>query len=411
MNKPLENSDRLQYLVAARALALLLGIVFHASLSFMPMFIGWAVMDISTSSTVTLLVLVSHSFRLELFFLLAGYFSRMSCNRRGGYEFIKSRLLRLAMPFCLGWFVLRPLLVSGWQMGAQSMQGEVNVKNALDSAIATLTAIPKDLFVGTHLWFLYYLLLISFIVLVARYIVGLNTNLKKSVSSLLYLTIAAVCKSRYSLFILALPAATILWFMQTWGVDTPDKSLIPDAAVTLLYGYFFAFGWLLQGRQTLLQAFIQLNLSRVFICAIAIAITCWLSQYQMEKGHYYYVLLKFGFVITYAAMMWSLVSIVLGLCERFLNKPDKKLQYLAEASYWLYLIHLPIVIWLQIAFAELPLHWSVKLASICVITVGLSLMLYEFFVRSTFIGKALNGKRLQRSFLKLRFFSGQLRRR
>ena len=37
-------STRLHYLDATRAFALLLGIVFHASLSFMPVFIGWAVM-------------------------------------------------------------------------------------------------------------------------------------------------------------------------------------------------------------------------------------------------------------------------------------------------------------------------------------------------------------------------------
>ena len=42
-------STRLHYLDATRAFALLLGIVFHASLSFMPVFIGWAVMDVSTS--------------------------------------------------------------------------------------------------------------------------------------------------------------------------------------------------------------------------------------------------------------------------------------------------------------------------------------------------------------------------
>ena len=40
---------RLDYLDALRAFALILGVVFHAGLSFMPVFIGWAVMDINTS--------------------------------------------------------------------------------------------------------------------------------------------------------------------------------------------------------------------------------------------------------------------------------------------------------------------------------------------------------------------------
>jgi len=73
---------RLYYLDAVRAFALLLGIVFHASLSFTPMFLGWAVMDISTSPLVSTFMLVSHSFRMELFFLIAGFFSaRLSARR------------------------------------------------------------------------------------------------------------------------------------------------------------------------------------------------------------------------------------------------------------------------------------------------------------------------------------------
>lgn len=70
MNMLIHNSGRLDYLDAARAFALILGVVFHASLSFMPMYIGWAVMDVSTSSLVSFFVLVSHSFRMPLFFLL-----------------------------------------------------------------------------------------------------------------------------------------------------------------------------------------------------------------------------------------------------------------------------------------------------------------------------------------------------
>ena len=73
---PATTGPRLDYLDATRAFALLLGVVFHAVFSFSPYFMGWAVQDISTSPRVTDFFLVSHSFRMELFFLLAGFFSR-----------------------------------------------------------------------------------------------------------------------------------------------------------------------------------------------------------------------------------------------------------------------------------------------------------------------------------------------
>src|SRR5690606_9701583 len=139
----------------------ILGIIFHACISFMPIFIGWAVMDISTSSIVPLFMLISHSFRLALFFLIAGFFSHMKFHGEGVQTFLKSRGMRIAIPFIIGWFLLRPMLVSAWVMGAESMRGEANITNALKTGFASLGDLPKDLFVGTHLWFLYYLLLIS----------------------------------------------------------------------------------------------------------------------------------------------------------------------------------------------------------------------------------------------------------
>ena len=66
-----ENNIRLDYLDAVRSFALILGVIFHSSLSFMPVFIGWAVMDISTSGFVSIFMMIIHSFRMELFFQIA----------------------------------------------------------------------------------------------------------------------------------------------------------------------------------------------------------------------------------------------------------------------------------------------------------------------------------------------------
>jgi hypothetical protein len=62
----------------------------------------------------------------------------------------------------------------------------------------------------------------------------------------------------------------------------------------------------------------------------------------------------------------------------------------------MYLIHLPVVVWLQVALAEVPLHWSLKLPFISTITIAVSLLTYDLFVRSTFIGWVLNGRRRDR---------------
>src|SRR5690242_9405563 len=121
------DSPRLDYLDATRAFALVLGIVFHACLSFVPVFMGWAVQDVSTSPLVAMFMTVSHSFRMEAFFLLAGFFSHLTFHRKGAREFARARVLRIGVPFVLGWFILRPLIVSGWIMGSASLHGRVDV--------------------------------------------------------------------------------------------------------------------------------------------------------------------------------------------------------------------------------------------------------------------------------------------
>lgn len=387
------HNGRFDYLDAARAFALFMGIIFHASISFMPIFIGWAVMDISTSSIVSIFMMISHSFRLELFFLLAGFFSHMTFHREGVASFLQSRIMRIAIPFIIGWFILRPLLISGWIMGAESMRGEVDVLNALQAGFATLGDLPKDLLVGTHLWFLYYLLLISISAVLMHYLCSMHKPTAQKTIQLADTITHWLCSSRLAIFAVAIPTATCLWFMNYWGMDTPDKSLIPHIPVSIIYGGFFFFGWLLHRQTYLMERFTRLTWSKFALCLLAIVAANLLASFEIKLAHPQYQLLKTGFVFSYAIMMWSLVSLTIGLFKRFFDRSSRTIRYLADSSYWLYLIHLPIVIWLQIAFAELPLHWAIKLVAICTITIALSIALYDLFVRSTVIGIVLNGKR------------------
>ena len=379
-------NQRLDYLDAVRAFALLLGIVFHASLSFMPIFIGWAVMDISTSPLVALFVQVSHSFRMELFFLIAGFFGHMTLQRKGAGDYVLSRLTRIAIPFVAGWFLLRPLIYSGWVMGGESMRGEVDILNGLKTGFLSLSQLPQGLFVGTHLWFLYYLLLITAIVLAIDPLLGRRTNR----------AIAWLVKSRFSLLLLSLPTSVSLWFMSNWGMDTPDKSLIPHLPTLTVYCGFFSLGWLLHRQDGLVEQFSRISGGRVLLCLGSVVLSLWLSAFQLDMGHPHIRLIRLAYCLSYAVMMWSLVALVIGLFKRYLDKPSRAIRYLADASYWLYLVHLPIVLWLQIAFAELPMHWSLKLLVISLLTIGLSLLVYDLMVRPTLIGKILNGRKKER---------------
>ncbi len=362
----------------------------------MPMFIGWAVMDISTSSSVSLFVVIAHSFRMELFFLIAGFFSHMSFHNQGVHHFMRSRLVRIALPFVVGWFLLRPLLVSGWIIGGESMRGEATILNGLKAGFNSLEKLPTDLFVGTHLWFLYYLLLISALVLVLRYLLCRYKPLQHKVVQVSDSMMKWICHSNLAIFVLVIPTAACLWFMNHWSVDTPDKTLVPNIPVLLVYSAFFIVGWLLHRQPTLIEHYSRLTWGKLVLCLVGIIATSLIHNLGAKPAHPHYLIFKGSFVFAHAIMMWLLVALTIGFFRHFFNRPSKTIRYLADSSYWLYLIHLPIVIFLQIAFAEVPWHWSIKLASISLFTVFISIVIYDLLIRPTVIGQLLNGKRKPR---------------
>jgi glucan biosynthesis protein C len=63
----------------------------------------------------------------------------------------------------------------------------------------------------------------------------------------------------------------------------------------------------------------------------------------------------------------------------------------------MYLIHLPVVVWLQVAVAEVNAPWWLKLTGISLATIAIALVTYDLFVRSTWLGALLNGRRRDRA--------------
>ena len=386
-------STRLHYLDATRAFALLLGIVFHASLSFMPVFIGWAVMDVSTSYIAGGFALISHTFRMALFFLIAGFFSAMVLHKTRTRDFLQSRAVRLGVPFIVGWLLLRPLLVSGWIAGGQSMRGDVDISASLSQGFASLTNLPNELFVGTHLWFLYYLILFTLSAIALRSCVLRNSAVHEATLTVGNKLVRFLAGAKSAPILLAVPTACCLWWMNHWGIDTPDKSLVPLWPVFCLYFGCFLIGWAFQHNRERFQVYSRLSLSNGVFALISISVLIALTPYESQPGYECYLWVKALFCLAYGITMWTLIPLTLGLCKKLFSSPKAWIGYLSDASYWLYLIHLPLVVALQIAVAELPLHWSVKLAAVCAGTVIIGLGLYEIGVRKTRLGRLLNGRK------------------
>ena len=202
-------AERLHALDAVRGGALLLGVVFHATMSFLPGQQVWMVRD-EQSPALGVLFFVSHIFRMSLFFLLAGFFGRMSFHRRGFGGFVRDRLKRIGVPLVAFWPVLFPLIVVIFVWGVAWQYGLEATKEIPAPEGSVVETFPL-----THLWFLYVLLGLYAAALAGRGLVvtidrghGLRSGIDK--------VLRALVRSGLAPFVLAAPTCLALYAKEDW---------------------------------------------------------------------------------------------------------------------------------------------------------------------------------------------------
>jgi ABC-type multidrug transport system ATPase subunit/peptidoglycan/LPS O-acetylase OafA/YrhL len=389
--------DRLHSLDAVRAFALLLGVAFHAGFSFLPGLPPgiWAFNDSSPSTPIAVFLFVSHIFRMSLFFFVAGFFGRMLYQRGGARGFWTNRLKRILLPLIVGWVVLFPALAGVWMWGLTKTFG-----GTLPQAPANLPPPPPLAFPLTHLWFLYYLLVLyAALLLGRRMLVSIDRSgwLRRTVDSAVGLAV----RSTAAAVVLALPLTLALYVRETWfawfGVPTPDQSLLPEAASFVGFGTAIAFGWLTHRQRDLLDVWGRQWPLHAAGAVIATVASLWMAGLAPQLVPAPSGLPKLALAFSYSIAIWCWCFAVVGLAMRALSTENATVRYVADASYWIYLVHLPVVAALQVAVGDLPLHWSIKFPLILIASFTLLFATYRYLVRSTFIGQFLNGHRYRRT--------------
>jgi ABC-type multidrug transport system ATPase subunit/peptidoglycan/LPS O-acetylase OafA/YrhL len=380
---------RLHAFDAARGFALLLGVAFHAALSFMPGWPPglWAMSDVSTSPLLSDAAYVSHIFRMALFFFIAGFFARLLYQRRGARGFWANRGKRILVPLVGGWVVLFPLITWIWLVGMRKVfDGELP---EMPEMAAEPGAFPL-----THLWFLYQLLLIYAGFLAAR---ALFVRLDASgrLRGLVDRAVTASLRVPVAVLALGLPLAVVLARLPVWyywqAIPTPDRSLVPQLPATVGFGTAFVVGWLVHrapGTLAALAARWHLHL------ALGAAATGWCLHVVHATPLAEPGLTKTLTALALGVAAWGWVLGLTGASLRFLSAHSPARRYVADASYWIYLAHLPLVMALQVWVGHWPLHWSVKYLLVLGGSLAVLFASYHLLVRPTFLGQLLNGRRV-----------------
>ena len=382
------SGERLHALDAVRGFALLLGVAFHATLSFLPGIPPgiWSMVDNSPSPLLSDAGFVAHIFRMSLFFFIAGFFARMLYHKLGKRGFWANRALRIGVPLVVGWVILWPIIMAIWSAGMNKFFG------GHVPAMPPMPTVPGA-FPLTHLWFLYQLLLLYVAVTVLRaFIVPFDRAGR--VRCFVDVVVTSSLRLPVAVLLLGIPVALALIAQPMWfywmSIPTPDGSLIPQVPAMAGFGTAFAFGWLVNRATGALQAIERGWLPNLLL---AVAGTAWLMHTMHASPMAQPGLTKTIYALVLGVTIWGWVLGLTGAALRFLSNYSATRRYIADASYWIYLAHLPVVAGLAVWVGQWPASWMLKYPFILVVSFAVLFGSYHLLVRHSFIGQLLNGRK------------------
>ncbi|MGD9091597.1 MAG: acyltransferase family protein [Anaerolineales bacterium] len=327
---------------------------------------------------------------MGLFFLMGGYFTPISYDRKGGPSFWKERLLRLGIPLLLYILLINPIMyyvlsnygIEPWSSDP-TLQGllldyYISQFESLDSFLNFLTD-------AGPMWFLYVLLLFTAGYTLWRQITKIDSIERLIPKELpipryIYLLLIAIGLGCVTFLVrlvfpidkfpLGIPAGFIIQYTMMFSIGviavrydwfekmTKDSikiwSITIAAAVVMLSLYWFIF----LGVDTDLSVALGGATIAAFLFALVDNIIC-----------------------------MGMIFILIPIFYAKFNHQGTLLKNLSSSAFHMYLIHPPILVLVSLAFASVPLFPVIKLAIVWPLTVILCYLVSHYFLQKIRLNK------------------------
>lgn len=372
---------RLHYMDNLRAIAMLAGVFFHGALAYSPMLHSlWPAADAKQSPIVDFVVWFTHLFRMPLFFIIAGFFVAYLVQKRGMGGMLKNRALRILLPLiiflplCL-WAVIAPLLSA-----VENVQSKSPVMEMIVTAMAN-PGTPPPPPTTMHLWFLYNLVFFCIFTWVLQYV---NWQwLRAYFNQLSPVNFLALFP------LLLLPALLSI----TAPLPAPE-SFFPQLWSFGFFGLFFALGYWVFSTENFIDRFKSTAFILMLMSVVLYVIFYGLipKQFTIEPSSLFtWKKIVVSLCEAYISVWMSVACLVWG--KTYLNIHHRFMRFMSDSSYWIYIIHLPLIFALQ--YPMMDKNWSLlaKYSATMAITLLVSVLSYLLLVRWTPIGWMLNGRK------------------
>ena len=238
-----------------------------------------------------------------------------------------------------------------------------------------------------HLWFLWYLCwLVAFF---AFYVKAAETMRLRRLPRWLVMPPVSL--------IWLIPATMLIQSLmkESFGPGTAI-GILPHPVILAYYCVFFFFGaWYFDcdDRECAAGKYWWLALPVALLVALPLGLEFLRGQSDFATQ---YIAQEYQTTISFlcqAVYVWLMSFGLFGLFHRFCSGGSPRIRYISDSSYWLYIMHLPVIMFVQAMISTWDMPSFPKFLIACAATTLPLLLIYEFVVRYTFIGTLLNGKR------------------
>lgn len=342
--------------------------LYHAAQPFV--LTTWLVNDPERSVLLSALAGAGYLFGMPLMFLLAGSATWLALGRRGVAGFVSLRVRRILVPLAVGIAFLSP--AQAWvASGARS--------SPIAYTLDWWRALPLPLNpqwlgdYGYHLWFLGFLFAYSLLALPGI------TWLTEHLAGAARLTTAIAARGA-GLLALLLPTLAIQLVVR------PAAASYRDWADFALWGCYFGMGILAAADERIVSTVARYRwpaLGATCLLGLAfvpVAVSGTVLDLEHAPG---YGATGLAYVALRTTIGFALVCVFIGFAARHLTMRPRALGWASRAVLPFYVIHHPVIVVVAAWAVALPLGMWPKLGLICVVSLVLTVGVYELLVRGS----------------------------
>ena len=373
-----------------RVVTTLLVVLYHAGLAYLttPLRLTlWVAYDKPGMTAFDCFIYWVNGFAMPAFFLAAGVSAPAACEARGARVFLRHRASRLLRPLLFGCFTVLPIFYLLWGYGLM-----VSGRCTLDHILAWRFSpeIRPYLYGLGHLWFLEYLFLVCLVWAVGwsicralRFRTAIGSGSERR-------WMPRIISSPWGPLLLAVPTG-LIFLLDSDTMLRVDNTIIPNVFRLLHYTYFFSIGACIGNIREPKRLLVRHG--RFYLAASVVVFALMLPLLLAHAAAPLVGWKRLAFCGLAALFPWLTVFGSLGVLLGLVQSRGAAMRFLTEASFWVYIVHVPIVAFGQLVLLGVTWPTPVKFLVVSAVAIISSLLSYEYAVRRSLIGEIINGAR------------------